>query len=421
MGLLAALALAACGGQEAGTSTSGQHDPSRATALAEIGRLEGLIKEALTPAPCGTDPLRAMGRVGCHLDALKYEYLHRSDWPMNGDVDGPFPKDPAVRRAAAEAVARTLPLLRALVDCEAPEVRDNAISVLSNLQYGGPYAPKTLPPEWDVLARVFDAEFPHYVRFARSGVEFVEWQALELVVGIRPRSPDAWALVERALAGDARVEVSTAAMIAGSGRHGAEAHFTPLLLRAVLAPGAEEGPLIFVREPLEVVPDPDLAGQMKAALASGDDDVRSSVLTAVATPICRTLFEASVLAIVTKPEDDWMKLDAARSLVAMGHDARVAVPVMVQELARDRRDRRWKAMTELARFRIASPEAVRAIGGILDEGRHTDKAFLLRCVEALEACGRGVAEALSRLEGLVDHRDANVARRAREAAVALRS
>ena len=63
-------------------------DPAQAAALAEIERLEGLIQEALTPAPCGDDPLRAMGRVGNHLDQLKYEYLYRSDWPMNGDVDG---------------------------------------------------------------------------------------------------------------------------------------------------------------------------------------------------------------------------------------------------------------------------------------------------------------------------------------------
>jgi len=412
--LLALLGVAACGGEDerpVPPISEPDQDGARARALRDIARLAHRIEGALTPAPCGTDPLRAMGRAGNDLDRLIYDHLYRSDWPHNGDADGPFPKDASVRRAAVDAVCRFLPLLRALIDCEEEEVRQNAIAHLTTIRQGGPRAGANWPPEWDEVLRTYESEFDHYVRLGSDPDRFVAECALELVVVIAPESGEARRLAERSLSGRTSIDPSFAALVLGGSFHVKEGQFTPLLVDAALPPRSMADEMCMI-DPFLVRPSPELALRMREALRSGDWDQRNVVLRAVATPLCLDFLD-DVLALENQQSGANLTADAANAIVGMGGEAKAALPAMVRALARDDRQLRVIALKALTLFQVASAENVEAILAALQRGAPDDEFYLRRCIDALGACGAGVPAATTTLRKLAEHRNVEVADRAR--------
>jgi len=411
--LLALLGVTACGedGGEPQVSDEPAVGEETARALHDIEARASRIEKGLTPAPCGTEAMSAMKALG---DLIR-EHLHRGSWPFAAEgEDGPYPKDPVARRAAVDVVCRSLPLMRNLADCHEAEIRGGAMAYLSDWRLGGAHAGANWPPEWDDILKVYRAEFDHFVRLAASPDPFVAWCALELVVRIEPRAPETWRLVERGLAGKASIDPDRTADAIGAATYPRSGHFTPLLMDAALRPQTGSDHRVEVHDPFEVEPSRALTAQMRAALRDGDREQRVSVLRAVATPLCVD-FLASVLVLVEDEGDDNMSADAAQAIAGMGRGAEAALPAMVRALARDDRRLRINALQALTAFGVSSVEAVDAILAVLRRGASHNDYYLMVCIDALGACGRGVPSAAAALRGLIKHQDPKVRDRAKAA------
>jgi len=414
--MLAVLGMAGCGGNDGAQEpkpgpAADAKGMERARALRHIADLARSIETGLTTAPCGTDPLRAMGTAGCSLQELLYEHLYRSDWPEN-PVDGPYPEDAQERQAAVDVVCRTLPQLRALAECEDEEVSHNALAVLCDLRQGGPYAPRTCPPEWPQLLRAFEAELGQYVRLTSSPDPRVAEYAAELVFLVAPRSAQAWQIAERAFAGRGRLRAWDADRMIGN--CDVPAHFTPLVMDAVLRGMREDERRIRVYHPFELHPPDELADRMRTVLSSAADERLDDVLAAVATPVCLDFLD-DVLGILERHDNDGLRAEAANTLAAMGPGAARAVPALVRCLASDDRRLRMCALGALTASHVPSARTVDAVLDALGHADADDRSHAEQCIDALAACGAGIPAAQEALRRLATNPRYEVAKRARAA------